>query len=91
VLPDIVAVVFAAKKEREWKIAKVADFATTSRDYAKGATTTATTTGTVSPGARVALYLPSAPRRAARVCQEGARDAAEDFALVRKRKKELER
>ena len=40
---------FAAQKERDWKIGRMASSATTSREYMKGATTTATTTGTVSP------------------------------------------
>jgi hypothetical protein len=39
----------AAKKERDWKIGRVADSAVSSREYTRGATTTATTTGTVSP------------------------------------------
>jgi hypothetical protein len=39
----------AAEKDRDWKTGKVADSAMSSREYTRGATTTATTTGTVSP------------------------------------------
>jgi hypothetical protein len=41
--------IFAAKKDRDWKTGKVADSAMSSGEYTRGATTTATTTGTVSP------------------------------------------
>jgi hypothetical protein len=39
----------AAKKERDWKTGKVADSTVSSSEYTRGATTTARTTGTVSP------------------------------------------
>ena len=41
--------VFGAKNERDWKIGKVVDSAVSSREYTRGAITTATTAGTVSP------------------------------------------
>ncbi len=45
----ISVLLFAAQKERDWKTGKVADSAASSREYTTGASTTATTTGTVSP------------------------------------------
>ena len=41
--------IFAAKKDRDWKMGKVADSSMSTSEYTRGTTTTANTNGTISP------------------------------------------